>query len=127
MMVQLDDHRLPDGSINWDSLRQAELDAGQRCTSCHQAIIFGSGGPSRCSNCKDIDNAPGRIEHSRRIRCPSCRRVENVEEHSIWGEGEHRVACAYCDHHYTVNTRCLYYFESPELIPSATTTDDTEE
>lgn len=124
-MVTLDDHKRPDGTIDWKAYHQAQKDQGERCYQCglYMPIVlgmFGCGHPRRCFDCERLDKQ-GDVTHERFIRCPKCGKTESVHDYDsdlyeMMQEGEHDVTCHSCDHTYEVSTSVTYTFRSPERI-----------
>ena len=119
---RLSEHRREDGTYDWAAYGAMERATGGACMECNRFILFKSGKPTTCSDCRAMVEDDDVVTHDGRIRCPACGRVEEVDfEHEIYEEGSHDVSCGECDHDYEVQTVVSYSFESPERLES---TDD---
>jgi DNA-directed RNA polymerase subunit RPC12/RpoP len=115
--TSFDDHRRPDGGVDWDSYRAAQRRNGERCIDCGGSILFGSGHPEKCGDCKSVDE-PGELRHDRFIRCPYCgnkERVADTEQYHLYEEGEHEVVCSECDKDFEITTLVSFRFTSPAM------------
>lgn len=121
-MVKIDDYRLEDGSIDWKALKEAEINAGERCPQCHTWIssLFNTKKHKHlCTECEDLIQSNEEVSHSSRLRCPSCKyswEISDGEDYQCYEDGEHDVTCGSCGHEFVVNTSVSYTFTSPELV-----------
>lgn len=136
-MISMEDHRKPDGTLDWNSYHRAQIAAGDRCESCGAYIVKLSRdppGPQRCHDCRSISRGTGEETHERLIRCPKCRATHTADYEtfgSIHEEGEHKVWCPTCEHEFEISTHVSFRFKSPALIqeeePEEEEDDDGEE
>lgn len=115
-ITMLDDHKKPDGRIDWESYRKAEIANGEVCYRCGQSIIFGVGYQRLCPSCEKLDKNTEEVESQKMLRCPHCGHQRHVDwEDCIAREGEHTLYCDSCEKDFTITTRIEYYFTSPPL------------
>jgi hypothetical protein len=125
--VNMDNHKKPDGHIDWTSYEKAKVANGEKCRTCGQYLIFASGYPDECEHCKVVHRSNFAVEHSYLIRCPHCRHEMNVyndELFDLYDAGYHEVSCTLCDKEFEVETRITYSFESPDIIEDEDKEDD---
>lgn len=128
-MISFKSFEGPDGKIDWDGYRKAEIAAGDRCYKCGSMIIFGRGYRDQCASCKSLEEDKGEVWHDDKVRCPKCRHLMQVhgsELYDLYDEGEHDVSCQNCDHDFTVSTRVSHSFQSPELIEESAESESGE-
>lgn len=117
-MVRLKDHERPDGSIDWDAYRKAEIAAGERCYECMGITLYFGDTPGRrkCGACERLDR-PAELRHHSRIRCPYCQHVHDVYEGTfdVWNDGDHALTCGHCEQDFIIRTDVSYNFVSPAL------------
>ncbi len=119
-MISMDDHRLPNGAVDWESYRKAQVNAGERCGRCHKfTFLGGQASPGLCAECHIMWQDDTSVDHSRRIRCPYCSHemdVHDDELYDLYTEDEHDVCCTICDQYFQVSTTVSYTFTSPERV-----------
>lgn len=117
--ISLESFKKPNGFIDWDLLRNAEKNAGQRCFQCGQFIGRPAGHPSLCSECNALMKSTEAQQHSRLIRCPKCKHVfqaSDFDDGTIYEEDDTEITCPECEHDFTVTTHVSYTFTSPPII-----------
>jgi hypothetical protein len=120
-MIRFDDYRQANGHVDWDAYREAQKRAGEACRRCGRRgrlIVFPKDYPTLCPECLDLDR-PEAVDHAHRIRCPKCRALMNpheLEDHDLYAEGVHTVACG-CGRDFDVTTTVSYTFGSPAVDP----------
>lgn len=115
-----------DGKVDWNAYRKAEIAAGQRCRKCGRFILFGKGEPTKCSNCRDMDESTDEVCSDHSVRCPKCRHqmdISRCELYDLYEEGDHDVSCQECDHDFEVVTVVNHTFKSPALVDSPESED----
>jgi hypothetical protein len=123
----LADFKKPDGRIDWDGLKAAEIANGDVCYACNAAILFGGKGyRDRCNACKSLDTNHGEVEHRKTIRCPKCRYTTSTIAYEIdltkvffGGEEGIDVTCHECNTDFRIGVRVEIHFSSPALQPSS--------
>lgn len=119
-MSYLDKYRKPNGYIDWDQLRAAELAAGGRCVQCDGVIHHPTGVRSLCTSCSVLDIFDDEVTHGSMIRCPGCGHPDHVEEwdsdraNERYVEGEHWTRCPACGLEHTFETHVSYSYTSPQ-------------
>lgn len=117
--VRLDDHKNPDGKIDWASYGKAQVDIGQVCRVCGDYMLFGGDGhPRRCAACERAEKKPGdRLDHDKMVRCPKCGHLFDPTDGEFFNAHEESTAyCPACDSEveYVVHTH--YTFTSPPRL-----------
>lgn len=132
-MISFKDFEGADGFIDWKAYRQAQVAAGEACSFCGAAIMSSErreAAPQKCGQCRWLAQA-GSVAHDRLVRCPACGdsgRVADVEDNTLYEDGDHEVQCAHCEATYTVTTRVSHAFYSPaRLAPPTEEAKDGEE
>ena len=137
-MVEFNDFKREDGSIDWEACRKAEVAAGERCKTCGSSVYtprFGISidspviGPKDCGECSDIGK-PEELSHSQYFRCPKCGHFNDpgyTENYKLFEDGEHEVGCGECDHDFTVSTSVSYDFTSPAMIQEDVEEDEDDQ
>ena len=120
-MISFEDHRGPNGNIDWAAYRKARVKAGEECWKCGTGIFFMDRtlGPCLCVSCKQLQSSQEACSHERLIRCPRCGTVSPTDDcdmpDRIFEDGEHAVLCAHCDHEFEVTTEVSFRFTSPPM------------
>lgn len=118
--IALSDYKKENGEYDWEAYRKAQVENGDLCHECGGTarILGGPGHPVLCSPCERMRGQPAsEIDHAKRIRCPKCGNIEEVDfEMNIWEAGEHDVHCSACDHKYVIETEVSYSFVSPPRL-----------
>jgi hypothetical protein len=119
-ITSISDHKLADGTLNWESYRLAQKANGEICSKCggYTSIFGGKGHPDQCPSCKSMDE-PSEATHHSTIRCPACGHqmdVRDMERGELYEDGEHDVTCNECEHEFEVSTSVSFSFESPARV-----------
>lgn len=117
MLVRLEDHRREDGSIDWQTYRAAQVNAGERCTRCgaHRISVFGNNVMGPCGPCAALEARTEEVDHACYVRCPKCGESWDLSEHDdyeVYADGEHKLQCAACNHTFEI-THVSFSFTSP--------------
>jgi uncharacterized protein YbaR (Trm112 family) len=127
-VTMLDDHKKPDGSIDWDSYNKAEIANGEKCYRCGHWILFGTGYQRLCPSCERLDKDHEEVESEEMLRCPHCAHQRHVDwEDRIFEEGEHSIYCDSCEKDFEISTRVECHFTSPPLDPVTQVKEEEEE
>lgn len=116
--VSMEDHKRPDGGIDWNAYQNAQVENGEKCYKCrdYASVLFGGLGYRRlCDDCKRLTSGEKEITHPKFLRCPECEHAWNPvdEDHfNVFQEGEHQVCCNICDTTFEVSTRISFSFTS---------------
>ncbi len=117
-MVSMNDHRTPEGDVDWKSYKQAQIENGEICSKCFEYILFSSNYRTTCNKCKQLLEPP-EITHHKFIRCPNCLNAFDpyeTEWYEVLSDGEHEVSCSECNHDFEISTYVDYSFRSPKEI-----------
>ncbi len=118
--INIDDYEKPDGSIDWEKYRKAQLDNGEICSKCSSYIVWRStDGPSLCYECKQINKDLEEFSHSRFIICPFCKKSvdpSEIDHPSVaYEDGHHAFTCLDCEKEFEVETSVSFYYTSRKL------------
>lgn len=118
--TKLCDHENKDGEINWETYHAAESANGEKCRQCGKFILFATGHPTSCDDCKGLDahSTTQDADHGKFVRCPACGHTmdTNDEMHELYEEGEHEVYCGACDYQFEISTQVSFTFTSPPML-----------
>lgn len=130
-MLQMDDFRKPDKSLDWDAYKKAQRARGDTCYLCGGHITsFGPGHMQSCLSCRLLDKDKGDVTHDTRVRCPKCKHqfpAIGDDDYDNYSEGSHDVTCPECEHEFEIETMVSYSFRSPELLPEEPEKEEPEE
>jgi hypothetical protein len=124
-MVDIENFRKADGSVDWPALKAAEVAAGDSCMTCGHLLLnlFGNHvGPQECHACKSLRDDVAEVRHDDRVRCPHCRHVFSMGDYisvncryEFYADGAHEMTCLKCDGVIVVETSVSYTFTSPAI------------
>ncbi len=118
--TKIRDYEDENGNIDWKAYHAAEVTNGERCRQCGGFILFQTGHPTSCNDCKGLDARLNTedADHSKLVRCPACGQTmdTNDEMQDLYEEGEHIVYCDACDYKFEVSTRVSHIFTSPPML-----------
>lgn len=124
-MPEINDYKKADGSFDstayhaaYRAEHKARQDKGELCSQCGAFMLWPTGAPRRCGECKAMD-LKEELRHSMELRCPACGhhwRPGDEDDYEVFQEGTHGVICSNCDHEFDVETAVSYSFTSPERI-----------
>jgi ribosomal protein S27AE len=109
------DYKTPEGNIDWDAFRRAQVQNGEICYHCGSFLFTWKGEPAPCGNCLALENDLGEVLHPDRLRCPHCHHVEQASDREVWADGDHEIDCGECGEPYIVSTSVSFTFRSPAL------------
>jgi len=92
---------------------------GDACMKCGAFIFHSTGSPLLCNECKFLQTNPGVVSHSECFRCPKCKRqmrVDDGDDPSLYGDGDHLICCDKCGYEFEITTFASYTFISPSLL-----------
>lgn len=117
-MINMDDYRREDGHIDWTAYKEAQVNAGDRCSDCGAYIMFAKGYPDKCCDCKLMEKDEEEVTHNELIRCPYCKNKMNAwdcEFDRLEDGSDETVYCSECDSEFEVGISITYTFKSPEI------------
>jgi len=121
-VVKLESFRKPDGKIDYEAHRKAQLAAGEVCFKCGDHIIklFGedrlSSGPRMCASCHELATSAEAVSHDSQVRCPHCEHIFRVDaEDDVYTDGINEIFCPDCCEKFDIETHVSFSFTSPAL------------
>ena len=124
-MIDMDDFKNPDGSIDWTAYNKARVNAGESCHKCGKYLIFAKGHPDTCYDCNALLVDKGEVMHGSQVRCPACGHTRS--EDLPYDDGKHMISCDSCGHDFEIQVRVSWEYVSPPMCPpmgSGSTEDD---
>jgi hypothetical protein len=123
-MIDFEEYRKEDGTVDWGAYQKAQVDAGERCYQCSSLIVSirsrtKAAGKTLCYGCQGHRDELGEREHESRVRCPQCQNTWDVFEHEdyqVLKEDGDDVCCPDCDYTFHVDCRVEYHLTSPALL-----------
>jgi hypothetical protein len=125
-MISYTAYQRGDGTVDWESYRAAQVEAGEICKTCGKILlgfsIFGNkpiSGKRDCYDCHTIANDKDEVTHEVFIRCPHCKLTMDVMKDELYEltkeEGENETTCHHCNEDFSVETFITFSFKSPPL------------
>lgn len=129
-MLDFDDFKNDDNSIDWTAYRSARVDLGEVCSKCDTYIMFGGKGYRvECGSCIALKRDTQEVQHDNLLRCPACGHSwdpGDCENYAVYSDGDHDVSCHECDHDFLISTSVSYTFTSPERVKDTAEESPTE-